>query len=106
VATITTGRFGWLPVEEDAGGGSGMVTWVAHGLTGRRLGGVLDARRSRLREAVELHEVGVALMRKNLERRHPELDGDGVDELLRAWLRDRPPDAPGTSRPTLGHVAG
>jgi hypothetical protein len=55
---------------------------------------------------VELHEVGVALMRKNLERRHPELDGDGVDELLRAWLRDRPPDAPGTFRPTLGHVAG
>jgi len=59
---------------------------------------VVEGLGSRLREAAELHEVGVALMRKNLVRRHPELDDEGIDGLLLAWLRDRPPDAPGTTR--------
>lgn len=53
---------------------------------------------SRLREAAELHEVGVALMRKNLVRRHPELDDERIDGMLRAWLQDRPLDAPGPTR--------
>jgi len=60
---------------------------------------VVEGLGSGLREAVELHEVGVALMRKNLVRRHPELDDQGIDGLLVAWLQDRPPDAPGPSRP-------
>lgn len=51
-----------------------------------------------MREAAELHEVGVALMRNNLVRRHPELDDEGIDGLLLAWLQDRPPDAPGPIR--------
>lgn len=59
---------------------------------------MVDVFGSRFREAVELHEVGVALMRQNLMRRHPGLDDEGIAGLLRAWLRDRPPDAPGPRR--------
>jgi hypothetical protein len=59
---------------------------------------VVDECGVRFRQAVELHEVGVALTRQNLARRHPELDADGIDGLLRAWLADRPADAPGPVR--------
>lgn len=61
---------------------------------------MVDVFGSRFREAIELHEVGVDLMRQNLMRRHPELDDEGIAGLLRAWLQDRPPDAPGRSRPS------
>ena len=53
---------------------------------------------SRFGEAVELHEMGVALMRQNLMRQSPGLDDEGIAGLLRAWLQERPPDAPGPSR--------
>jgi len=48
----------------------------------------------------------VALMRKNLVRRHPELDDESIDGLLLAWLQDRPPDAPGPTRPPHRDPAG
>ena len=44
----------------------------------------------KLRAAFELHEVGVALMRQNLRRRHPGDSDKAIDELLTDWLRTRP----------------
>lgn len=67
---------------------------------------MVDGLGSRFREAAQLHDVGVALMRKNLVRRHPELDDEGIDGLLLAWLLDRPPDAPGTTRSQPSDPAG
>lgn len=39
---------------------------------------------------------GTEMMRENLRRRHPDASERTLDELLDAWLRSRPPDAPGT----------
>lgn len=44
----------------------------------------------KLRAALELHEVGVAIMRQNLRRRHPEASESRIEELLTSWLRTRP----------------
>jgi hypothetical protein len=44
----------------------------------------------KLRAALELHEVGVELMRQNLRRRHPDASDDLIDDLLTDWLRTRP----------------
>ncbi|MEO6629358.1 MAG: hypothetical protein ABIP03_12415 [Aquihabitans sp.] len=53
----------------------------------------------RFRIAAELADTGVALMRQNLRRRHPEATTLQIDALLREWLLDRPMDAPGSLRP-------
>jgi hypothetical protein len=44
----------------------------------------------RLHLAFEMFEAGVALMRQNLRRRHPDLDEAAIDRLVGAWLQDRP----------------
>jgi hypothetical protein len=44
----------------------------------------------KLRAALELHEVGVALMRQNLRRRNPDASTADIEELLSGWLRTRP----------------
>lgn len=44
----------------------------------------------KLQAAFELHEAGVALMRQNLRRRHPDASQERIEELLTAWLRTRP----------------
>lgn len=44
----------------------------------------------KLRAALELHEVGVAVMRQNLRRRHPDAPHSRIEQLLAAWLRTRP----------------
>ena len=55
-----------------------------------------------LRCALDMHEAGVALMRQNLRRRHPEARDSEVDELLAEWLATRPGaeygDSSGTGR--------
>jgi hypothetical protein len=50
---------------------------------------------TRFAETIALHEAGVAMMRLNLARRHPGLTDEEIDDLLKAWLSDRPMDAPG-----------
>lgn len=40
--------------------------------------------------ALDLHEVGVAIMRQNLRRRHPDEDEAQVEQRLHAWIRHRP----------------
>jgi hypothetical protein len=49
----------------------------------------------RLGLALAMQREGTALMRENLRRRHPDASEAEVDALLVAWLRERPPDAPG-----------
>jgi hypothetical protein len=44
----------------------------------------------KLRAALELHEVGVAVMRQNLRRRHPDATQSRIEQLLSAWLHTRP----------------
>lgn len=44
----------------------------------------------KLRAALELHEVGVELMRQNLRRRHPHASDETIEQLLTDWLRTRP----------------
>jgi len=45
---------------------------------------------AKLRLALSLFESGVALMRQNLRRHHPEDSDARIEELLVAWLRTRP----------------
>ena len=44
----------------------------------------------KLELAIELHEAGVVLMRQNLRRRRPDASEGEIDELLKAWLQERP----------------
>jgi hypothetical protein len=46
-----------------------------------------------------LVEAGIALMRQNLRRRHPEADEIRIDDLLKTWLYR-------TDDPIQGDVAG
>lgn len=45
------------------------------------------------RDTLDLFGTGLALMRQNLRRRHPEASDDEVERLLDAWIVERP-DAP------------
>lgn len=44
----------------------------------------------RLRQALELFDEGMALMRQNLRRRHPQATEEEIERRLHAWLRTRP----------------
>lgn len=44
----------------------------------------------RLRLAIDLHEVGVAMRRQQLVRAMPGASATGVDDALGEWLRARP----------------
>ena len=43
-----------------------------------------------LRVALDLFETGVAVMRENLRRQHPNADEDELTRRLAAWLQSRP----------------
>lgn len=45
---------------------------------------------ARLRMALAMFEDGVALMRQNLRRAHPEASDEEIEQRLGAWLRERP----------------
>lgn len=45
--------------------------------------------------AIDLHETGVMMMRQNLRRRRPDASEGEIDELLKAWLHERPGAAHG-----------
>jgi hypothetical protein len=59
--------------------------------------------RERLRVTFELFDAGVALMRQNLRRRHPDAPDAEIEERLTQWLHHRPGaefgDSPGVVRP-------
>jgi hypothetical protein len=44
----------------------------------------------RLGATLDLFETGVALMRENLRRQHPQADEAEIARRLSAWLRHRP----------------
>jgi hypothetical protein len=44
----------------------------------------------RLRQALDLYDVGVDVMRQNLRRQHPDAGEEEIDALLAAWLEQRP----------------
>jgi len=51
------------------------------------------------RTTLDLFNTGLALMRQNLRRQHPEATEDAIDRRLSEWLLERPGaelgDAPG-----------
>lgn len=51
---------------------------------------------ARFETAFELAELSVEMMRQNLRRRNPDLDEEGIEELLLKWLHrpDFDPDHP------------
>jgi hypothetical protein len=42
------------------------------------------------RTTLDLFDTGVALMRQNLRRQHPQANEDAIDHRLRQWLLERP----------------
>jgi hypothetical protein len=49
-----------------------------------------DDAAAKLRTAIEMHEMGVALMEQNLRRMHPEEPEEAIAARLRAWLHEAP----------------
>lgn len=49
-----------------------------------------DSPAARLRLALDLYEVGEAMVRQRVRRDHPGIDEAGVNARVRAWLRHRP----------------
>ena len=44
----------------------------------------------KMRLALDLYEIGEAMMRQNLRRQFPEASEERIEELLVEWLRRRP----------------
>lgn len=59
--------------------------------------------RERMCVTFELFDAGVALMRQNVRRRHPDASDAGLEERLTQWLHHRPGaefgDSAGVLRP-------
>lgn len=45
---------------------------------------------ARLRQALEMADMGIDMMRQNLRRRFPQDSEEGIARRLSAWLRQRP----------------
>ena len=45
---------------------------------------------TRMRQAFDLFDAGVSMMRARLRREHPDAADDEIDRLIRVWLRTRP----------------
>jgi hypothetical protein len=50
----------------------------------------------RLLEACELHEIGFEMRRQKLRREHPDATAAMIDDMMAAWVSDRPYDSPGS----------
>lgn len=48
----------------------------------------------------EMYLEGLEMKRAQFRRLHPGDDEATIEEYLRAWILDRPMDAPGRARPT------
>ena len=46
----------------------------------------------------EMFLEGLEMKRAQIRRRHPELEAEAVEQLVRDWIMDRPMDAPGRIR--------
>ncbi|MDP8968935.1 MAG: hypothetical protein M3N52_00155 [Actinomycetota bacterium] len=61
---------------------------------------------ARLRTALALFDDGVALMRQNLRRAHPDAPEEEIERRLRSWLQQRPgaEHGDGEGRPAKGRI--
>jgi hypothetical protein len=50
---------------------------------------------ARLVLAIAMQREGLALMRENIRRAHPDASEREIDRLFEVWLLDRPADGPG-----------
>lgn len=50
----------------------------------------LEAAAARLRQAVEMHDLGVEMMRARLRREDPSLSEERLSARIAAWLQTRP----------------
>jgi hypothetical protein len=46
----------------------------------------------RMREALDLHELGVRMYRQRMRREHPEASRGEINAMVRAWLAEPPRD--------------
>jgi hypothetical protein len=60
---------------------------------------------SKLRTCFALHEAGVAIMRENLRRKHPQASPEEIDQMLAEWLQTRPGAEHGDGVGILGDPA-
>lgn len=42
-----------------------------------------------------MHDIGLDMMRKRLQREQPALSSAEIETMVRAWVSDRPYDSPG-----------
>jgi hypothetical protein len=67
-----------------------------------RLGPAVTRRRAspgaKLRLSLELFEAGVAMMRARLKRKSPRASAAAIEQMLNAWLADKPPQRLGSTR--------
>ena len=54
--------------------------------------------RDKLLLALEMADAGIAMKESQLRRQHPEASPQEIAVMLREWLINRPPDAPGRVR--------
>jgi len=45
---------------------------------------------ARLRDALELHDLGERMLRQRLRRERPQITDAELDDAIRRWLRERP----------------
>ena len=45
---------------------------------------------ARIRDALDMHDLGVRLYRQRMHREHPQADRDEIDSMVRAWLAEPP----------------
>ena len=88
-ASSQDGAFFVLRIEDSSVEESGMET------TSDRLRALIQrvpelSEAEKLRQAIEMVDAGVEMMRLNLRRQFPDESEDSIEERLRAWLRDRP----------------
>lgn len=50
---------------------------------------------------LDLYEFGVAVMRQNVHRTHPDATDDEIGAIVQAWLEERPGAAHGDASGTL-----
>lgn len=55
----------------------------------------VEAIQQRMARVEELYLEGLELKRQQIRREEPSLTDDEVEQRVRAWLLDRPMDAPG-----------
>lgn len=49
-----------------------------------------EAMARRMREAFDMFDAGVSMMRARLRREQPDADDQEIDRVVRVWLRTRP----------------